>query len=155
MFYNACRARQLCLFFPNLLIDYWVISKRSWRGAAAAAAASFEVALKTHAHKHGEISKAPDVSLLILADYCRRSHRLTLAHRGASLPSPRLEWPLAHSLLEGRGMWDGLGWGGGFGTHFRQSLIWEANDKAEVYRRSFAHAPKFAFKGPQVIFGLI
>lgn len=39
--------------------------------------------------------------------------------------------------------------------YFIQSLIWEANDKAEVYRRGFAHSPKFAFKGPQVIFRLI
>lgn len=55
-------------------------------------------------------------------------------------------WPLAYSLF----------WGGLEPIpYFIQSLIWEANDKAEVYRRGFAHSPKFAFKGPQVIFRLI
>lgn len=75
-------------------------------------------------------------------DLGTHSHSKLLSSPSISLS---LEWPLACSLLGGLEP----------ASRLRQALIWEANDKAEVYRRGFAHSPKFAFKGPQVIFRLI
>lgn len=138
-------------FFLNVLIDYCIIcqSPCDWAcsGCVWGSSKTNKYTCKqTHWDKQSPRCKPLDTCWLLWVQ-----PPLTLAAHShiELLPPPSislsLEWPLACSLLGGLEP----------ASHFRHSVIWEANDKAEVYRRGFAHSPKFAFKGPQVIFRLI